>query len=130
MSGLTLLGWNLRWDRQPNPTFQHYTFYIPYIHRNRKRKGRWKVRGNASLFLRITISRLLDFSSFDFRGVQSEFRLLFWIFFLMGSSDRLFNRQRTVHQILGGGLGMINALFLWIYLITSIMGFHFQNPRT
>ncbi|RVW15934.1 Reticulon-like protein B12 [Vitis vinifera] len=27
----------------------------------------------------------------------------------MGSSDRLFNRQRTVHQILGGGLGMINA---------------------
>jgi hypothetical protein len=36
--------------------------------------------------------------------------LTFWGFFVapfpeMSSSDRLFNRQRNVHQILGGGLG-------------------------
>ncbi|RVX05939.1 Reticulon-like protein B12 [Vitis vinifera] len=29
----------------------------------------------------------------------------------MGSSDRLFNRQRTVHQILGGGL--VADVMLW-----------------
>lgn len=34
----------------------------------------------------------------------------------MGSSDRLFNRQRTVHQILGGGLGMFIELgFLFFF---------------
>lgn len=32
-------------------------------------------------------------------------------FSTMGASDRLFNRQRTVHQILGGGLGKFDSGF-------------------
>ncbi|XP_023906792.1 reticulon-like protein B12 isoform X2 [Quercus suber] len=43
---------------------------------------------------------------------QIGFKLQFFLsFFKMGSSDRLFNRQRTVHEILGGGFAA--DVILW-----------------
>lgn len=39
----------------------------------------------------------------------------------MGSSDRLFNRQRSVHDVLGGGLGKLNYIKVFSDLIFSFL---------
>ncbi|KAI8556838.1 hypothetical protein RHMOL_Rhmol05G0286600 [Rhododendron molle] len=41
----------------------------------------------------------------------------------MGSSDRLFNRQRTVHEILGGGLVGILLVTLAVWLVFEKSGY-------
>lgn len=45
----------------------------------------------------------------------------------MGSSDRLFNRQRSVHQILGGGVG--KSIFSLIKIIYSLSLFNLEVNR-
>jgi len=58
-----------------------------------------------------------------------------WLLPKMGSSDRLFNRQRTLHEILGGGQGMqisflinfdsMSQLYWWFVLISVSESFIF-----
>ena len=92
----------------------------------------------------------IAFSSLFFSRGSSQSSLLFcdtdpllgsssslWILSLMGSSDRLFNRQRSLHEILGGGQGMpfsllviisfdwISQLYWWFVLICISQSFLF-----
>lgn len=63
-----------------------------------------KKKGGATTFLfserssKLLVTRVLE--------IWSGFKILFLVSSKMGSSsDRLFKRQRTIHEILGGGLG-------------------------
>lgn len=63
------------------------------------------------------ISKLFSFFVTD-PLLGSSFSL--WLLPKMGSSDRLFNRQRTLHEILGGGQG-IKFFFLITFYSMSLM---------
>ncbi|KAL2337866.1 hypothetical protein Fmac_012312 [Flemingia macrophylla] len=58
-----------------------------------------------------------------FLGSSSELCLLP----LMDSSDRLFNRQRTLHEILGGGHGMPVYLFIYLLNFSTFLVIHFDQ---
>lgn len=45
---------------------------------------------------------------------------------LMGSSNRLFSRQRTLHEIIGGGLGMSRSSHFWVCFIVLLHGSSFD----
>lgn len=86
------------------PVITIYTFTYSYKEREYRSKGQTTLTP-LFLFYCGIISNPQSFILFGL-GDLSWIQIVFLGFYLqMGSPERLFRRQRTLHEILGGGLG-------------------------